>query len=463
MIDSVRTRLVLVNVVVLAILQGVFVLVMYKTLSWSLIAQQDSLLKSFIESTATEVSLRTMQNDGALPAAEQIWIGKRYNATNYALYDSDGQLVAEKPAGTAWMTPLPADWRQLAKSDRYYTLQPNAIPDKGVRRLVARRLTDSGAIVVISRALDPLLAQLRVVTSYLTVAVPIVLLLSAAGGWFVTRHSLAPVAVMSEEARRISADNMAERLAVSNPRDELGQLAGTLNGLLDRLGNALSHQREFMTEAAHQLRTPLSVVRTTTAVTLGQPSRSEAEYRDAMTLIEAQMRHLSRIVEDMFRLARADAGFHGLNVQSLYLNELVQEAVQAAGVLATEKNIDLHAANAPDVPFKGDEELLRQMILNLLENAIKYAPRGGTVEVALHPGEDQLVIEVADDGPAIPEAIREKIFERFFRGPHDGQDDEGAGLGLPIARWIAESHGGGLILAPGAARGNVFRVTLPPK
>jgi len=464
MIDSVRTRLVLVNVLVLAVLQGLFVILMYKTLSWSLISQQDAILKSFVESTAAEVTMQTRENGGALPAAEQIWIGQRRSSTNYALYDADGDLVAEKTTDNSRMSPLPADWRQMTQQDRYYTLQLNGTAEKGVRRLVARRLA-SGAILVISRPLDPLLAQLRVVTSFLSVAVPVMLVLSGLGGWFVTRHSLAPVAIMSEEARRISADNVAERLAVSNPRDELGQLATTLNGLLDRLGNALSHQREFMAEAAHQLRTPLSVARTTTQVTLGQPSRAEAEYRDAMTLIEAQMRHLSRIVDDMFRLARADAGFHGLNPQALYLNELVAEAAQAAGVLAAKKNIDVHAANAPDVPFRGDEELLRQMTLNLLENAIKYTPRGGTVEIALRPGAGEWVVEVADDGPPIPEPYREKIFERFFRVPQSGQDAEpaadGAGLGLPIARWIAESHGGSLVLAQDSARGNTFRVTLP--
>ena len=456
MIDKVRTRLVLVNVLVLAVLQGLFAILMYKTLSWSLISQQDAILKSFIEPNAGEVAAQIAENGGALPAADLIWAGKRYNVTNFALYDANGQLVADRPEGTARLSPLPADWRRMTGEDRYYTA--NVTPEKGVRRLAARRVT-SGAIVVISRPLDPLLAQLRVVTSFLSVAVPVMLVLSGIGGWFVTRHSLRPVAVMSEEARRISADNVAERLAVSNPRDELGQLATTLNGLLDRLGNALAHQREFMTEAAHQLRTPLSVVRTTTQVTLGQPSRAEAEYRDAMTLIEAQMRHLSRIVDDMFRLARADAGFHGLNPQALYLNELVAEAAQAAGVLAAEKNIDLHAANAPDVPFRGDEELLRQMILNLLENAVKYAPRGGTVEIALRPGPGEWVVEVADDGPPIPEPYREKIFERFFRAPDAATG--GAGLGLPIARWIAESHGGRLILATDAERGNVFRVTLP--
>jgi heavy metal sensor kinase len=303
----------------------------------------------------------------------------------------------------------------------------------------------------------------------LYVIVPASLLLSGVGGWFLARRSLSSVVAMSERARRIGAENLEQRLPVANPRDELGRLASTFNELLARLNESFSHQRRFMADASHELRTPLSVMRTATDVTLEREGRTEGEYRDALKIIDEQARRLSRIVEDMFTLARADVGQQGLRPCDFYLDELIMETARAAVVLASRKGVKVTVSPSAEMPFHGDEGLLRQMLLNLLDNAVKHTPGGGSVSVVLARSEGALTITVSDTGAGIPAEAWPHIFERFYRVDKARSRAEaaraggsGAGLGLSIARWIAEAHGGSLELRRSeAAGGSTFVASLP--
>jgi heavy metal sensor kinase len=272
---------------------------------------------------------------------------------------------------------------------------------------------------------------------------------------------LKPVVAMSETARRISAQNLDQRLPIANQNDELGQLASTFNQLLARLSAAFLQQRQFMADASHELRTPLYVINTTTQVTLEQPHREESEYRDALMMIDEQSRRLTHIVEDMFTLARADAGRRELQKSSFYLDELTDEAARAARVLATPKGVAVEHSAASESPYYGDEGLLRQMILNLLDNAIKHTPTGGKVSLQLTRESENYLILVADTGSGIPPEAQSHIFERFYRADVARSSQEGsAGLGLAICRWIAEAHGGTLALESAAGE-TTFTLELP--
>jgi len=180
----------------------------------------------------------------------------------------------------------------------------------------------------------------------------------------------------------MSADNLEERLPIANPRDEFGRLAATFNELITRLDASFDQPQQFMADASHELRTPLSVMHTAAEVILEQPRRTESEYGDALAMMDAQTRRLTRIVEDMFTLARADTGEHPLQQSSFYLDELICETAHAARMLAR-KEVSVEVAVAAQTLFRGDEDLLRQMFLNLLDNAIKYTPAGGNVRVSL--------------------------------------------------------------------------------
>jgi heavy metal sensor kinase len=320
--------------------------------------------------------------------------------------------------------------------------------------------------VVLSKSLKAVIEELALLRHIFYVTVPLTLLLTGIGGWFLACKSLAPVVAMSEQARRIGAANLNQRLPVANPRDELGHLAASFNDLLSRLSDAFARQRQFMADASHELRTPLSIVYTTTAVTLERAQRGESEYRDALTMINAQTWRMTHIVKDMFMLARADAGCQPLHPSYFYLDELLIEATRAAHVLSTQKGVAVVLASLPEALYHGDQDLLRQMMLNLLDNAIKYTLPGGSIHLHLQHNENQYLITVADTGIGIPPEAQPHIFERFYRvdkarARAEHGNGSGAGLGLAIARWIAEVHGGRLELQRSDPTGSTFVAFLP--
>ena len=317
--------------------------------------------------------------------------------------------------------------------------------------------------IVVSRSLTPLLGELAADRKFLFIAVPLGALIAGITGWFLARKSLAPVLAMSSQAHRIGVRNLDERLPVVNPRDELGKLAATFNDLLSRVSGAFEAQRRFMADASHELRTPISVVRTTASVTLSKEHREEEEYRKAVAIVEAQARRLSRIVEDMLRLARADSGHFTLQPRRFQMDETLLETAQAAIVLASNKGIRIAIEDVPEAPFYGDEDLLRQMMLNLVDNAVKYTPERGEVRLALTKASGTYLIRVSDNGSGIPRGAQPFIFDRFYRVDKAYSPGQGAGvgLGLAIARWIAEIHGGSLRLEGSDQNGSSFVVVLP--
>jgi signal transduction histidine kinase len=263
---------------------------------------------------------------------------------------------------------------------------------------------------------------------------------------------------MARQATHITTTG-SETLGAAARRDELGAFAAAFNGLLTRLRDALRTQRQFMADASHELRTPVSVVRTATDVALSRPARDEGEYRETLAIVGTQARRLSRLVESMLVLARADAGGYPVQHVELYLDEIVTECCRAVAMLCEERGVTIHGGPWPETPFSGDEDLLRQLVLNVLQNAVQHTPPGGTVAVDLTNTAGAVTIAISDSGPGIPAADRNRIFERFVR-LDSARTGSGAGLGLPIARWIAEAHGGALVLADSGPQGSTFRIGL---
>jgi len=252
----------------------------------------------------------------------------------------------------------------------------------------------------------------------------------------------------------------SEDLGHSDRGDELGQLAHAFNGLVARLRAALQTQQQFMADASHELRTPVSVIRTAADVALSRLHRDEADYRETLGIVGGQARHLSRLVEDLLVLARADAGGYPLRVVELYLDDVVADCRRVVEMLAAERGVTAHFALAPEIPFLGDEDLLRQLVLNVLQNAIQHTPAGGSVAVDLSEGPSTVSIRVTDTGPGIAPADQMRIFDRFVQ-LDPARRTGGTGLGLPIAKWIAEAHGGTLVLETSGQGGSTFRVSFP--
>lgn len=387
-----------------------------------------------------------------------------------AIFDAQGHLLSEKVLADSHRAELPANLSQVSETIQLSTLSRKFKTENDGIRVATQRVKIAGSgkiyLVVVSQPLGLLSDEMTILGEILLAAVPLALLLAALSGWFLARKSLSPVVVMSESARRISAENLEERLPVANPRDELGQLAATFNEMLERLRSSFLQQRHFMADASHELRTPLSVMKTAATVILEKPQREESEYREALAMIDRQAIRLTRIVEDMFTLARADAGKREIKLRDFYLDELVAETSHAAAVLAEQKGVAVECSITQETPFRGDEDLLRQMILNLLDNAIKYTPSGGKIRLRLSQTSFGHVITVADSGQGIPAEAQPHVFERFYRADQARTRSEqvngsGAGLGLSIARWIAEAHSGSLNLVHSDDTGSLFSVSLP--
>ena len=330
-------------------------------------------------------------------------------------------------------------------------------------RLVTIPPTNTQYIVVVGSPLEPTDEELESLREILGYVVPMALIVAGFGGWFLARQSLSPVVAMAERARRIGVGNLSGRLPVVNRRDELGRLAETFNDLLGRLEASMTQQRQFMADASHELRTPVATARTAASVALQQPRRDERDYRETLQIVEQQTTRLSRIVDDMFTLARADAGNYPLHQTPMYLDEVVEEVVRAARVLAAARNVSVQASAISSAAFTGDEHLIRRLLVNLLDNAVRYAPRGSTVSAALVATPAGYAISISDQGPGIPPDVQPHIFERFYRGDaaRARSQSDGAGLGLALARWIAAVHGGDVTLARSSDAGTTFTIQLP--
>lgn len=288
---------------------------------------------------------------------------------------------------------------------------------------------------------------------------PILLLLAGLVGYFLAWKSLQPIAQMGDRAKQIGAENLHERLPIANPEDEVGNLAVLFNQLLDRLSDEFDKQRRFMADASHELRTPLAIVRGESEVALQKADRTNDEYRESLRIVNDEGKRLSKIVEDMFTLARVDAGNIQASFREVYLDEIVADCVKKIRTLAQQRNIDVQFDGEETVSF-GDEGLLQRLFLNLLDNAVKYNRPDGKIGVKVAGN----TVEIRNTGPEISAENQELIFERFFRvdKAHSRQAEtltSGAGLGLAIARWIADLHNATITLTRSQDDENIFSVT----
>jgi heavy metal sensor kinase len=469
-LDSVRVRLTLWHVGVLALLLAAFSLGLYVLLRENFYERADGILKSVCSATVSILGKELSESGLDELAARTAVKTLNFPEHTLAIFDGQGNLLAEKPVGSGARVVPPAE---ESLRDGAIHLSTVRVAGEELHRVAAIRVVLEPVgrtyTVVTSRSLTPLLGELDADRMVLSLAVPLALLLAAVGGWFLARKSLEPVMTMSAQALRIGAENLDQRLTVSNPHDELGKLASAFNDLLSRLSSAFAMHRQFMADASHELRTPVSVLRATGSVMLEQPHRAEDEYRGALAIVDEQSRRLARIVEDMFSLARADAGHLALQKHSFFLDDVLMEAARAGRILGASKNINvaLSQQHLAECPCMGDEDLVRQMISNLLHNAVKYTPPGGAVNVELKRRDGTYAISVTDTGPGIPPDAQAHVFERFFRAEKnisrasDPNLGGGAGLGLAIARSIAEAHGGTLRLERSDDRGSTFEAILP--
>ena len=296
----------------------------------------------------------------------------------------------------------------------------------------------------------------------LFISIPTLLLCAAAGGYWISARALAPVDQITQTARTISAQNLASRLAVPRTGDELQRLSETVNGMLDRLEASFKKITQFTADASHELRTPVAVMRTRAELSL-RKARSANEYRDVIAEVLTELEKTSSLIEQLMFLARADSGAESLHFADTDVTEVLREACHQGSALAEAKQISFQQQIPGDsLWIRGDASSLRRLFLILIDNAVKYTPAHGQVEVSLRTNDGFAVAEVRDTGIGIAAADLPNVFERFYRADKARTRElGGVGLGLSIGRWITEVHSGTIKVQSALGHGSVFQIRVP--
>lgn len=417
---TVRVRLALWHALALAMTLLALSFVGMAVLRWRLEARVDRSLTVALDGAAAALRSERAEGESPREAAESVARESLTARQGVAILDEEGRLLAKRALPTA---DLPAGAGAVVDAPATYAIGASRRVRSAARRLDG---LDGGYRLVVYESMDEVDEDLALVRRSALVVLPLACALTALAGWVVAGRTLRPI-----------------------------------RELLGRLESSFDRQRRFMADASHELRTPLSIVRTAASMTLQRAERDQAEYREALDVIGGQAERASRLVDDLLVLARADSGEYPMRRRFVDLGEVARDCIQAMRVLAAARGVAVRAAeglSGQEAQCLADDELLRRMLANLVENAIAHAPAEGVVEVRLATEAEGYALFVSDSGRGIAPADRARVFDRFYRADGDGART-GAGLGLAISRWIAEAHGGSLVLADGP--GCTFVARLP--
>jgi heavy metal sensor kinase len=472
--SSIRARLTLWYTVLVGLPLIAFAVVCYVAFAGALLSRTDRFISDALVAFSREVVAERRFNASVVMAMQVTVSEMRFRELHIVTMDSAWNVIAmalPRSDGPEATRLTGSDDRAMAAALRHHepgsTVALTLPSAEGDYRVIAHPLSLGGRTysVVGRYPLREARETMLRIRQMFWVAIPLLLVFAATSGSFLAKRSLEPVGAMAAQAAEITASNLHERLPVSGGEELVG-LAQVVNDLLDRLERSFEQQRRFMADASHELRTPTAVVRSEADITLSREHRTEAEYRDAIAVMQDASRRLTRIVDDLFLLARADSGHQVVRMAPVYLEEVVDDATRAVRPLADRRGVRIDVNQLDESPFRGDADLLGRLVLNLLDNAIKHSPAAATVAVRLGRSNGAYELTVADRGAGIPLELQHRIFDRFYRvdsarSREDESATSGAGLGLSIARWIAEVHGGRLDLAESRPGHTEFRLILP--
>jgi heavy metal sensor kinase len=452
---SVRVRLTLWYVGVMLLVLGVYAGAVYTVVRDNSSQRLDDHLKENFDWAYDMLALR---QDGSIAPYDETGEG---DSPWLQVYSPDGLLLWDTPE--ARRNPVPAS-DQLAKNpDERIVTVPNEKPPFVAYRVMSGRakIGSRPVVVQVAASESSIMQDQRQLLYVLLLGLPAAVALAGVCGYGLARRALAPVNRMAERARSINAEQLNARLPVDNPDDELGRLATVFNQTFARLESSFERMRHFTSDASHELRTPLTAMRSVGEVGL-RGRRDEAAYREIIGSMLEEVDRLALLVDRLLMLSRADTGQAKLSVDVVDLPGLAQEVAEQLGVLAEEKEQSIQVHFSDVGQWTGDRVVLRQALLNLVDNAIKYSPNGGRIEIRVAEVDDRTIIDVSDTGPGIPSELQSRIFDRFYRvDKARSRENGGTGLGLAIAKWAVEVNGGQLTLEPENGTGSCFRIALP--
>ena len=454
---SVRVRLTIWYVGAMVVVLGVYVFAVSAFVSRSVSASLDDQLRNDLFWVVASL-YQTPDGDFMLNEPEQLdpeeglpWV---------QVWSADGSALLFR-TGEALRRPVPES--QAIFSEGLVTIPTETVP----MRILTRRqqfemrrgaVRDARVIIQVARSEETMREQLRELALLLALGLPVAIAVAGLGGYVLAQRALAPIERMTEHARTITAERLSDRLPVHNPEDEMGRLAAVFNETLARLEQSFDQMRQFTADVSHELRTPLTAIRSVGEVGL-RGERDEAAYRGIIGSMLEEADRLASLVDRLLTLSRAEMRPSRLVLEPVDLVALAEDVASHLGVLAEEKGqtIAIEARGRPAA--RGDRVAVRQALINLVDNAIKFTPPGDRIRIVVFAAGAHAVIDVVDCGPGIPAEARPRIFDRFYRV--DGVEDGGTGLGLSIARGAIESSGGHLTLEQSSGEGSTFRITLP--
>jgi heavy metal sensor kinase len=308
-----------------------------------------------------------------------------------------------------------------------------------------------------TREIKEMLSIFRVVIVYSALAV---VLLAGVGGMFLANRTLKPVDHITDIAREIGEGDLSRRINIKS-EDEMGRLASTLNGMIARLEEAFQKQRQFAADASHEMRTPLAIIQAESSLALDR-KRTQSEYRRSLELVSQEVTYMSEIISKLLLLSRNGAGSEALTFQEVNLKDLLIELSSDVEALVQEKGVTFSLGQMDSLTVKGDRLRLKQLFLNVLENAVRYTPSGGTISSSVVKKNGSAFVSISDTGIGIPTEDLPFIFDRFYRvDKARSRADGGMGLGLAIASSIAKLHGGGIEVESQVGKGSTFHIALP--
>lgn len=460
---TLRFKLTLWYVAILGVTLCAFSLFLYLTLSKGLHRSLDNKLRTTAEVIAASIR-RPFGPGPSLADIDQIMrehFGIRPLGRFVQVLDETG-----KRSSNIRNVDIPMSMETLERVSKGETVFETVTVAKEKIRLVTLPIFEKGrmvGIVQVGSPLEEIEEALRQLLLILLVAVPSVLILAVVGGLFLANKALRPVDEITNTARKIgSSGDLSQRIRLKKKvDDEIGRLAATFNEMIAKVENSFQQIKRFTADASHELKTPLTILRGEIEVGLKR-LRTPEEYQKILASNLEEVKHMSRMVEDLLTLARADMGALELRKEVVDLGGLVREVWEEVRLWAEDKGVELLFQEDGEARVMGDRGRLRQLALNLIDNAIKYTPSGGRVELRVVRDGDEVTFSVADTGEGIPPEDLQRIFERFYRvDKARSRQRGGTGLGLSICKWIAEAHGGRISAESELGRGSKFHVSLP--
>lgn len=458
-----RVRLTLWYGSALALVLIIFSVILYAMTARSL---RDAVDES-LEDTAT-IAVRSLEERGFLPLLNERELLSQFPELAridkfFQIFSPSGTITISSPNIKHHDVPLSRTALETAFSGQSI-FESAKYPNEQPLRVISMPIMYGGNllyIVQVGTSLETVGETLHRFLILLLVAIPIALAVSLAGGWFLAGRALRPVDEITLAAQRIAAGDLTQRLGMPTAQDEIGRLAATFNNMIGRLDASFRQIRQFTSDASHELRTPLTVMKGETDLILRRPRPME-DYKSVLESNLEEIDRMTRIVDELLFLSRADMGEVKMEALPVALEALVEDVHRQARVLGHDRNIEVALGTVTPVVVQGDDLRLRELLLNLVENAMKYSHPGGKVEISLLRERREARLSITDHGIGIAPADHKKIFHRFFRTDvARAHTKKGTGLGLAICAWIADLHKGRVEVQSDLGQGSTFTVVLP--